>query len=956
MTLGVLAVINVGMTISGFHIDGVTDVPDVEGRLWRMIYEKNGAELVWLERKDEVKTFAVAFKTLPEDDTGVAHILEHSVLAGSEKYPVKSPFGELRKSSLRVFMNAMTARDATYYPFSTRNDQDFLNLADVYLDAVFHPRSLKSPLAFRQEGWHYELDEKTGALSYNGVVYNEMKGVYADSERAATREVCRYLYPDIVYRNDSGGRPDAIPNLTYENYRVFYRKHYHPSNSRIFLDGSVDLPTILAKLDSVLRDFDRAEKAAPIPMQAPVFCRKTIPFASSDCTKKTILVDAWSVGTFRDVVRHAALDVLEEYLVGSNEAPLKKALLSRNICEDLQMYCSGYQQIPLVAIFRNTTDAQAEECRAVFRETLQELVENGLDHVRLDAIINRNEFREREVNGSHPRGLAYLSSALDHWLYGGDPAAAFDITGICRQLREGVGSGLFERCVRETILENPHHVELTFSPDSRLVGEEERMRADKLARLRSAMSEAEIARLKREMSELTEFQKREDTDAEKATIPTLRVSDIPKNGRISEHAITTEGGVAVVRTKATNRGIVYISACFPMDGLGAQELAKMPLFASLHGKLATARRDALSLQTDLQANVGRMNFYVIAEERGNYLRADIAVLASKDAAAIGLLKEIIHETRYDDVESIEKLRRQRLISAERNVAMRGDSIAERYSLRKISRRWASLDAVDGYAQLRWLQNAVSDKALAAQYDEMARRIFVRDGLVLSYTDNISSRAAEMLKKLVEPSDGSMLAEAEVLPFGDELEGLRIDGDTGYSETVAALPEGYAFNGAMRVAAKILSLGYLHREIREIGGAYGTRISIHPSRIITCFTYRDPTPFESLRIVRGCGEAMRTFAKSGEDLDRYIVATIAEVDPYMSPSAEASRPVDLFLRMRTPADEELVRKQVLETEREDLLKVADMLDDQIKKANHLIVGGERQMKPLPADKVRELRSR
>jgi len=936
--------LKVGAVLYGFLVQSVTPVPDVGGQMWRMVYEKNGAELVWLERADDVKTFAIAFRTLPSDDTGVAHILEHSVLSGSDKYPVKCPFAELRKSSPCVFLNAMTGLDMTCYPFSTRNDKDFLNLEDVYLDAVFHPTAVKSPLTFWQEGWHCEIDPKTGAPFYNGIVYNEMKGIRADPERVANREVLHYLFPDNAYGCDSGGNPSAIPGLTYESFCAFYRRHYHPSNARIFLDGNVDIASALAKLDAFLSPYERAAKVPPAPTQAPVSRSVTLPYPSTDDDgRKVILADAWEVGGNTNLVRLAAFEVLVDYLAGSNESPIKRALLSKGLCDDVYLYCGDYPQMPLVMVVRNTSTEKASPCRAVLRETVAQLLKDGLDRARLGALINRAEFSAREVDSSQPRGLVFASRALRPWLQGGDPASAFDLTGVFARLRAQMAEGLFEKCLREAFVDNPHHVELTFVPDGNVL--------EKGAKPVVGDLEA----LKRQTQQLAEFQKRDDSDIAKATMPTVQIADIPKKGSIVAHTIATNGTRALVTTKPTSDGIAYAAAYFPADGLNADELRMLPLLANLYGRLPTAKHDALALQTDVADKIGRLTTYTAATERGNFLVVELAALTNKSDEAVALAREILLETKFDDTNAVENVLRQMCLAAERGVASRGDHLAERYASRDFSRRATSRDILSGYAQLRFLQStgrAVSP--LTAALSALASRVIVRDGMILSLTDNLPKTAQDALCDFPHSADGAPPQPASLALEPPTLAGLQIDGDAGYSSTVAPLPPDAPYEGAMRVAANILSCGYLFKQIRQVGGAYGTGLDIHPSGLIACFTFRDPTPVDSLSVIRRSGEALSAFVRSTEPLDQYIVATVAKMDPYRSPSAEALRPVELYLMKRTPADVERERAQVLATSRADLERVAEMLKRELPASRSFVVGGAKQVKALPGAEVNPLR--
>ena len=397
--------------ISGFRIKEIKEVPETKGILYRMDHEKSGADLVYLDRKDSNKTFAIAFRTIPRDDTGVFHILEHSVLCGSEKYPTKEPFVDLIKSSLNTFLNAFTFPDKTMYPVCSKNEKDFLNLMDVYLDAVFHPLSLKDPHAFRQEGWHYELDSPDGELTMNGVVYNEMKGDYASPDTVLAAALNGALFPDTCYGFESGGHPEHIPELTYEDYLASHARYYHPSNARIFLDGTMDLPMVLARIDSVLKDYDRTEPDSDIAMQKPVAPEDTaVPYeigAEEDSENKVILAEGWVYGDYTQRERGLAAAILSEILCGSNEAPLTAALLSKGLCEDATMGPNdGIQQSYLSLTVRNTSEEKIPEVWQTVEEVLRGLAKNGIDRKHLHSQLNHLEFVTREKDfGRMPKGL-----------------------------------------------------------------------------------------------------------------------------------------------------------------------------------------------------------------------------------------------------------------------------------------------------------------------------------------------------------------------------------------------------------------------------------------------------------------------------------------------------------------------------------------------------------------------
>ena len=439
--------LKVGDSLHGFTVKSITELPDVQGRLVRMSYEKNGADLVWLDREDDNKTFAIGFRTFPADDTGVPHIIEHSVLCGSEKYPVKEPFVDLLKSSFQTFLNAWTSSDSTMYPVCSRDDKDFRNLIDVYMDAVFHPLSVKSPMAFKQEGWHYELDKPDGELKRNGVVYSEMKGAFANPERLMYHEMNRLLYPDTCYRFVSGGDPASIPSLTFEGYKAFYKKFYHPSNARIFLDGKVPLAAILEQLDGFLKTYDRAELETDFVYQKPVSTAKTISYEigpDENPDGKVLVYDAWVFGRYDEREKLMAMDAISDALADSNEAPLKKALLEKGLCEDVRFGVGSTAQLSASVFAKNVKKENVEEVRRVIRETFVRLA-SGLDRARLAAVLDKAEFRDREKGSpSMPCGLQHFCEAYDIWLYGGDPAEAFRNGARFASLRKKLAEGWFE--------------------------------------------------------------------------------------------------------------------------------------------------------------------------------------------------------------------------------------------------------------------------------------------------------------------------------------------------------------------------------------------------------------------------------------------------------------------------------------------------------------------------------
>ncbi len=472
--------------LHGFTVTAITEVTEISAALIEMRHEKSGARLNFLDREDENKTFAITFKTIPEDSTGVFHIIEHSVLCGSEKYPVKEPFVELLKGSLNTFLNAMTFPDKTMYPIASRNDKDFLNLMSVYLDAVLHPAILKNPNIFRQEGWHYLLDGKGGALTRSGVVLNEMKGAFSSPDELAMHHITNMLYKDTCYKYESGGKPDVISELTYEDFLAAHAKYYHPSNSEIFLDGSVDLDSALSLIDSFLAPYDKHDMETKIPDQAPLtpqFREIEYETASGESPKnKTRLELGYMFSRFSDQEGGIAASVLLDAVCSTNEAPLKKVLLASGLCEDMSILpYDSVKQNSVIIDFRNVKDGKCDELYKLFTSTVERLAKDGIDKSLLTASLNSHEFKSREKDfGTLPHGIIYAMSILESSLYGGNPAQNLSFGKSYAAIREKLSGDYFEKLLLSMFVENEHRATLIMKPSATLGEENARREAAEL--------------------------------------------------------------------------------------------------------------------------------------------------------------------------------------------------------------------------------------------------------------------------------------------------------------------------------------------------------------------------------------------------------------------------------------------------------------------------------------------
>ncbi len=938
----------------GFTLKEIADLPEVGGRLWRMEYAKNGAQLAWLERPDENKTFGISFRTLPEDDTGVAHILEHSVLCGSAKYPTKEPFVELLKSSLATFLNAFTANDQTVYPVSSRNEHDFQNLMDVYLDAVFHPRSVEDPVMFRQEGWHYEFD-KDGSLVRNGVVYNEMKGSYANPDTVAFYETGKLLFPDNFYRFVSGGDPEHIGELTFDAYRAFYLKHYHPSNARIFLDGDIDFDATLARLDSYLSAFDRQRIDADIPVQKPVSRSATIEYAigkGESAADKTILADAWIYGMFNETEKGLAFAVLAEAIAGSNEAPLKKTLLEKGLCEDVSIGGFSFIQQAAFLIAKHVPDGKADEFRRTMKDTLSALAAKGLDHERLAAILDRQEFKVRELfSGGGTCGIKFLDAAMDQWLYGGDPADAFRTADSFRNLRAKIGTGWFEKFLVETFVENPHHSMLTMKPSATLA--DERVKAEKavLAKTLAGWSDAEKARVKDEMAKVDAFRNKVDSPDDLAKLPVLSLADMPRRGKERRQSVGKTSGVETILPAAGAKGVFYLTLAFSLDDFTEAELAEVPFLATVLGELATRRHSALALRSALDAGLGRFETHVktYAAKPGDTEHAhtvflvDVAALDAKVEEACSLVPEVLLETTFTDAKAIADIMKQERLGRERTAStIEARNLARRRAATAFSAKGVVDDVIDGIGQLRHIQKAekrfaADGKAQMAALEALARRIFVKDRLTVVLSDNMEP--AQFAKLFESFPAGTIGAEARHVPVKRGNEGFTVASESAYAAKASHLAcIGEASTGAEMVAARLLSLAYLWDEIRVKGGAYGGGLYVMNDGNTSFLSWRDPNPKRTLECYSKASSALRKFAAGDESLDRYIVGTIGGTDPCLTPKGEVSLAVDMHFCGRTFEDLQKRRGEMLDTTKADLARFADVLDKLDGKSSICVIGG------------------
>ena len=955
--------------ICGFVVKESRPVAELSAVLWELEHEKSGARLVWLERAEENKTFGIAFRTLPWDDTGVFHILEHSVLCGSQRYPVKEPFVELMKSSMNTFLNAITFPDKTFYPVSSRNDKDFLNLTRVYMDAVLRPLIYDRPEIFLQEGWHYELDED-GRPSYKGVVFNEMKGDFASPDTLIQNETFRLLFPDTCYRYDSGGDPAHIPELTYERFLDSHRRFYHPSNAYIFLDGRMDIETVLSILDGeYLSAYTREEQHTEIPLQAPVKPAPVRVFyevsPGEPAEGRARLVWGHVLGDFSCREEQVAVRVLADALCGGNQAPLKRHILSQNLAQDVHISITdGIRQPYALLEVQNMDESRLAEVEAAVLEELRRLAGGGLDHEQLAAVLANLEFQMRVRDyGGMPQGLGFGLNVLESWLYGGDPAANLEVGELFASLNRKLEEGWFERLLERVFLDNPHSCQVLLLPSPTL-GEE--MRAEEAARLQAAQeswSAAEKAALLQRQEALRAWQASEDTPEALAALPKLKLSDIPAQ---PEDLPTEEDkleGLPLLRHRLSTGGISYVNLYFDISDFSQEKLSSASFLCRLLGSLDTASHSAIELKKLCQLNLGNISFSVEAyggvnapESCRTYLCVSFSALDGKLSTAASLAAEILTETSFGDPRMIRELLRQSITGMEQSIIGSGSSFAVRRVSAGYSAQGAAQECTGGFTYcqyLKALEKGFDTRASQLTEDLTALRetIFVRNRLTISLTGTNADAAGTLSDALLPrlADSGERDLACALRPWGLRREGIVIPADVSFAALGGnLLPYDGRYSGSLRVLARIVSLAYLWNAIRVQGGAYGTGLSFGDSGNACFYSYRDPSAVRSLGCYRRSEDFVRQFCAAQPDLTGFIIGAVAESEPLLLPHKQGKAADGLYLKGVRYADRCLTRREMLSVTADTLSEPARSLGALSQAGSVCVVGSRPQIEACGAE--------
>lgn len=937
---------------------------DATGYILR--HNQTGARVVAISNTDENKVFTIGFKTPPADDTGVPHIMEHSTLCGSRKYPAKDPFVELAKGSLNTFLNAMTYSDKTVYPIASCNIKDFENLMDVYLDAVFHPNIYERPEIMKQEGWHYDLDSLDGELTYNGVVYNEMKGVYSSPEQVLFRNIQSSLLPDTAYGCESGGDPDYITDLTREDFIRFHQTYYHPSNSYIYLYGDMDMAKELAYIDKeYLSEYDYLEIDSSIATQPPFDSARRVEktYSISDTEPEenhTYLSYNAVIADSLDRELYLAFQILDYALTDAPGAPLKTALIDAGIGMDfVSSYDNGIQQ-PIYSFISKGANAADETAFVnVLEGTLREIVKQGLDRRALEAAMNFFEFKYKEANfGNYPKGLMYGLKLFDSWLYDDSkPFIHIQTNEVFTLLREKLQAGYFEQLLKTYILENPHKTILVFKPERGLNQRLEEQTKRKLAEYKAGLSKAELQALIDDKKALVEYQMTPSTKEELEKLPLLSLSDIGREARRLNNQEYEINGVPVIGHKLFTNEIAYLTLCFQLTDMEENLYPYAALLTELFKYVDTDNYSYRELSNEINIHTGGISFDMsgFTHEQTDVFTPMFMVkfktFYDKLDKGFALTEEVLYHSHITDEKRLKEIIAECKIGLKEELASAGHTTASLRAQTYFSAAARYKDMTDGVAYYEFLDDldchfeARKEKLkdmLALTLGEILRK----GSLIISYTgtQDVKTALGEHVSHFCEGLSTRTLHDAGTKkPFEILNEGFGISGQVQYVAAAGNYKTaGYDYTAALDVLRVIFSYDYLWLKVRVKGGAYGAMCSFSRTGVGSLVSYRDPNLMETYEIFQNAPAYVEQFDADERDMTKYIIGTIAKLDAPLTPVAAGAFHFAAYLSGVTDAELQKDRDDILAATPEVIRGLAPLVRAVTDSGILCVVGNEHKL--------------
>ena len=950
-----------------YELQKEEDLKGIKAKGYLLRHRKSGARVVYIENDDNNKVFSIGFRTPPSDSTGVPHIMEHSVLCGSRNFPAKDPFVELVKGSLNTFLNAMTYPDKTVYPVASCNDKDFQNLMHVYMDAVFYPNIYEHEEIFRQEGWSYQLDSAEDKLKFNGVVYNEMKGAFSSPEGVLDRVILNTLFPDTSYANESGGDPEVIPELTYEQFLDFHRKFYHPSNSYIYLYGDMDIEEKLHWLDQeYLGKYDREPVDSRIRFQEPFaeMQEKVIPYsiASEESEEdNTYLSYNKVVGTSLDKELYLAFQILDYALLSAPGAPLKKALTDAGIGKDIMgSYDNGIYQPIFSVIAKNANEEKKEEFIQVIEDVLRASVKNGIDTKAIEAGINYYEFRYREADfGNYPKGLMYGLQMMDSWLYDEEkPFIHIEALDTFEFLKKQIGTGYYEELIQKYLLDNPHGAIVIVTPEKGRTARMEAELEEKLQKYKESLTAEEVEAFVQKTQALEAYQSEPESEENLEKIPVLKREDISREIEPIINEKLTLAGVPVIFHEIETNGIGYVDVLFDMSSVEEEDLPYVGILQSVLGIIDTERYDYGTLFNEINVNTGGIGtslelYNDVTNIREKAFKATFEIkgkaLYGKLPVAFDMMREILMESKLDDgkrIREILAMLKSRLLmkfqsSGHVTAVLRAQSYASPAAKLK--------DMTNGiafYETVSYIEEHFEEEKekLSEKLIDLSKKLFCGDNMMLSYT--AAREGLEGLEEMVEKLKNSLhtrTAEEDkrcVIHCEKKNEGFKTASKVQYvAKAGNFIDQGVAYTGALQILKVIMSYDYLWQNIRVKGGAYGCMSNFNRIGEGYFVSYRDPNLKRTLDVYDGVVDYLKNFTVSERDMTKYIIGTMSGIDQPMTPASKGERSMNLYMNKVSAEMIREERNQILDAEQDDIRALYKVAEAVLQADQMCVIGGE-----------------
>ena len=950
--------------LNAYEVLKEEELQDIHSKGWLLRHKKTGARVMLIENSDENKVFNIAFRTPPKNSTGVAHILEHSVLCGSREFPLKDPFVELVKGSLNTFLNAMTYPDKTCYPVASCNDRDFQNLMHVYLDAVFYPNIYKKEEIFRQEGWNYHMEQKEGPLKYNGVVYNEMKGAFSSPDDVLEREIMNSLFPDTTYGCESGGDPVNIPDLSYEEFLDFHRQYYHPSNSFIYLYGNMDMEEKLEFIDShYLSAFDSLAIDSQIRDQEAFAqvkdIQKNYPVSEDEGEEdNTYLSYNMVVGEAADINLSLAFEVLDYALLSAPGAPLKQALLDAKIGKDIYgSFEDGIKQTYFSIVAKGANLSQKEEFVKVIRDTLTKIAEEGIDKKAVTAGINYYEFRFREADfSSYPKGLMYGLDILSSWLYDDTkPFCEVQLLEGFEFLKKALEEGYFEELIRKYLLDNTHGAILSLVPEKGLAAKRDKELEEKLENYRKSLSDEELTRMVENTKALEAYQEAEEAPEALTCIPMLSREDIKKEiTGLTNEEHHVEDSLFLYHDVCTN-GIGYADLLFEIHDFDVDTVHYLGLLKSVLGAVDTENYTYGELFNEVNARTGGIAYGIEVFDDAQDTDAFRAMFAVRGKALypemdfmFSMIREVLTTSKLDDTKRLYEIIARVRSRAQASLASAGHSTAVLRGASYASPMAAFQDEMAGIGYYQFIEKLEKDfdsckDEIVKNLRKVMEKVLRPENFCVSYTgereslDVVKAQAAGIKKVLFNGQKPESVKQA---PCIKKNEAFKTSGQVQYvAQNGNFRKKGLEYTGALEILKVILSYDYLWINLRVKGGAYGCMSGFKRNGESFLVSYRDPHLKRTLEVYQGVPDYIRAFEADEREMTKYIIGTISNKDVPRTPQMQGSISKTAYFSNVTEDMLQKERNQILGAQKEDIQKLAALVEAVLSDDQICVVGSE-----------------